>query len=81
MICNSMFMSYANSNNQDFMINMFNYISGKTEGITITAKAFSSVGFEVNQGNANILAVVLCIIVPVVVIVAGVVIWVRRRHR
>lgn len=81
MICNSMFMSYANSNNQDFMINMFNYISGKTEGITITAKSFSSVGFEVNQGNANILAVVLCIIVPVVVIVAGVVIWVRRRHR
>ena len=81
MICNSMFMSYANSNNQDFMINMFNYISGKTEGITITAKSFSSVGFEVNQGNANILAVVLCIVVPVVVIVAGIVIWVRRRHR
>ena len=81
MICNSMFMSYANSNNQDFMINMFNYISGKTEGITITAKSFSNVGFEVNQGNANILAVVLCIVVPVVVIVAGIVIWVRRRHR
>lgn len=81
MICSSMFMNYANSNNQDFMINMFNYISGKTEGITITAKSFSNVGFEVNQGNANILAVVLCIIVPIVVIVAGVVIWVRRRHR
>lgn len=81
MIANSMFMNYANSNNQDFLINMFNYISGKTEGITITAKSFSNVGFEVNQENANVLAVVLCIVVPIVVIVLGIVIWVRRRHR
>lgn len=81
MICSSMFMSYANSNNQDFMINMFNYISGKTSGTTITAKSFSAVGFEVNQGNADALAVVLCIVIPILVIAAGVVIWVLRRHR
>lgn len=81
MICNSMFMNYANSNNQDFMINMFNYISGKTKGTTITAKSFSFVGFEVNQENANVLAVILCVVIPIVVIVLGVVIWVRRRHR
>lgn len=81
MICNSMFMNYANSNNQDFMINMFNYISGKTEGTTITAKSFSNVGFEVNQENSNVLAVILCIVIPIAVIVLGVVIWVRRRHR
>lgn len=30
MFVGSTFMNYANSNNQDFMINMFNYISGKT---------------------------------------------------
>lgn len=81
MIANSMFMSYANSNNQDFLINMFNYISGKTAGTTITAKSFSNVGFEVNQENADILAVLLCIVVPIAVIVLGIVIWVRRRHR
>ena len=81
MICSSMFMNYANSNNQDFMINMFNYISGKAAGTTITAKSFSAVGFEVNQENANALAVVLCIVIPILVIAAGVVIWVLRRHR
>ena len=74
-------VSYSNSNNQDFLVNMFNYISGKTEGVTITSKAFSNVGFDMNQGSANILAVILCIVVPVVVIVLGIVIWVRRRHR
>ncbi len=81
MICSSMFMSYANSNNQDFFINMFNYISGKTAGTTITAKSFSAVGFEVNQENSNVLAVILCVVIPIVVIALGIVIWVRRRHR
>lgn len=68
-------------NNQNILINMFNYISGKTEGVTITSKSFSTVGFDMNQGSANVLAVILCIVVPVVVIVLGIVIWVRRRHR
>lgn len=77
----STFMGFQNANNQDFLINMFNYISGKTEGVTITTKSFSNVGFEVNMANANILAVVLCIVIPIAVIVLGVVIWVRRRHR
>lgn len=81
MFVGSTFMNYANSNNQDFMINMFNYISGKTKGTTITAKSFTNVGFEVNEEQANTLAVVLCIVIPVAVIVLGIVIWVRRRHR
>lgn len=81
MFASSTFMSYQNANNQDLLINMFNYISGKTEGVTITTKSFSNVGFEVNQQNADILAVILCIVIPVAVIVLGVVIWVRRRHR
>lgn len=81
MFVGSTFMNYANSNNQDFMINMFNYISGKTKGTTITAKSFTNVGFEVNEEQSNTLAVVLCIVIPVAVIVLGIVIWVRRRHR
>ena len=74
-------VSYSNSNNQDLLVNMFNYISGKTAGVTITTKSFSNVGFDMNQGNADVLAVILCIVIPVIVIVLGIVIWVRRRHR
>ncbi len=74
-------INYSNSNNQDILVNMFNYISGKTDGVTITSKSFSNVGFDMNQGSANVLAIVLCIVVPIVVIVVGIVIWVRRRHR
>ncbi len=75
------FMQYSNSNNQDFFINMFNFISGKEQGVTITPKSFSYTGFDMNEQQATILGIVLCIIIPIVVIVLGIVIWVRRRHR
>lgn len=78
----SIFMSsYNNSNNSDFFIGIFNTISGKEDGITIKSKTFSNVTFEMNAATANTLAVVLCVVVPVLVIVLGIVIWVRRRHR
>ncbi len=81
MLVNSYFMEYANSNNGTFIVNMFNYICGREEGITITPKSFAVSGFDMKASTANVLAVVLCIIIPVIVIVLGIVIWVRRRHR
>lgn len=80
-LASSSFMSTSNANNQDFFINMFNYISGKEDGIVIKSKSVSSVTFEMSAQTANTLAIVLCVAVPVAVIVLGIVIWVRRRHR
>lgn len=80
-ISGSIFTSYNNSNNADFFIGIFNTISGKEDGITIKSKSFSNVTFEMNAATASTLAAVLCIVVPVLVIVLGIVIWVRRRHR
>lgn len=74
-------LTESNYNNQNILINMFNYISGKTDGVTITSKNFETVGFDMNQGSANVLAIILCIVIPIVVIALGIVIWVRRRHR
>lgn len=74
-------LTESNYNNQNILINMFNYISGKTDGVTITSKTFETVGFDMNQGSANVLAIILCIVIPILVIVLGIVIWVRRRHR
>lgn len=81
MLAYSYFMEYANSNNGTFLVNMFNYICGREEGITITPKSFAVTAFDMNAGTANVLAVVLCIVIPVIVIALGIVIWVRRRHR
>ncbi len=75
------FMSMSNGSNADFFINMFNFISGKEDSITIKSKSFSNVTFDMNVQTSTVLGIVLCIVVPVVVIVLGIVIWVRRRHR
>ena len=81
MLAYNLFMEYSNSNNGTFLVNMFNHICGREEGITITPKSFATTGFDMTKQTANVLAVVLCIVIPVAVIVLGIVIWVRRRHR
>lgn len=80
-LANQYFMSLSNANNQNFFINMFNYISGKEDTIVITSKTNTAVTFEMTASTANKLAIVLCIVIPVIVIALGIVIWVRRRHR
>lgn len=74
-------MSYTNSNNAEFFVGMWNYISGREQGMTIKAKSLVPATFEMNVKTANTLSILLCIIVPICVIVLGIVIWVRRRHR
>ena len=81
MFAYDLFLGYSNSNNGTFFVNMINNICGREEGITITPKNFSVTGFDMTAKTANIFAVVLCVVIPVAVIVLGIVIWVRRRHR
>lgn len=80
-LAGTMFMSYSNSNNSKFFINMFNNICGRDEGVTITSKSFATTGFDMTSQQADTLAIFLCIVIPVAVIALGIVIWVRRRHR
>lgn len=77
----SYFMSYTNGNNGEFFVSLFNYISGKTRGIVIQAKSPTDVSFEMTAKTANTLALVLCVVIPVCVIVIGITVWIRRRHR
>lgn len=80
-LANSTMMSFTNSNNAEFFVGMWNYISGRKQGMTIKAKSLTPVTFEMNVKTANTLSVILCIVIPVCVIVMGIVIWLRRRHR
>ena len=75
------FMSYTNGNNGELFMSLFNYISGKTAGIVIQPKTPINVSFEMTAKTANTLAVVLCVVIPVCIIVIGITVWVRRRHR
>lgn len=81
MLASSAFMSYTNANNAEFFVGMWNYISGREQGMTIRAKSLTPATFEMNVKTANSLSIALCIVIPICVIVLGIVIWLRRRHR
>lgn len=81
LLASNMMMSYSNSNNAEFFVGIWNYISGREQGMTIKGKSLGTATFEMNVKTANTLSVVLCIVVPICVIVFGIVIWLRRRHR
>ena len=80
-LASTLLMSYSNSNNAEFFVGMWNYISGRERGMTVKAKTLTPATFEMNVKTANTLAVILCIVIPVSVIVVGIVVWVRRRNR
>lgn len=80
-LASSYLLSYQNGLNSEFFTNLFNIISGREVGITIKEKVPVSVTFEMSAQTANTLAVVLCIVIPVLIIAAGITVYLRRRHR
>ncbi len=74
-------MSYSNAGNQLFFLGIFDGMCGRNTGISITPKSFDAVTFDMNATTANVLGIILCIVIPVLIIAAGIVIYVCRRHR
>ena len=62
-------------------MNIFNVSCDKEAGITLTPKSYEVTTFDINDAQKNILAIVFVIVLPVVLIIGGIIIWVRRLHR
>ncbi len=77
----STLMSSSQFNNGDFFISLLNEITEKTEGITITSKTVQSSGVVVSESVQNGLTIAFAVVIPVITIIIGVVVWLRRRHR
>ncbi|MCD7847158.1 MAG: GldG family protein [Oscillospiraceae bacterium] len=77
----STLMSSSQFNNGDFFISLLNEITEKTEGITITSKTVQASGVVVTESVENGLNVAFAVVIPVITIIIGIVVWVRRRHR
>lgn len=79
-----MFDSYIleqqNFNNAEFFVNMYNIISGKEDGITITPKNLIQPLLEITVKTKDALGIVFALVIPVLILAVGVIIWLRRRH-
>lgn len=71
----------ASAGNLDFLMNSFNWVQDKKDAITIRPKSVVSQSIQIDGLQQLIFSGFVVIIIPVIVMIFGIVVWVRRRHR
>ena len=75
------FLNATNYNNAEVAVSIFNTISGNAgESIKITPKSFTATTYEIEASQQGAIAVTFVIVIPVIIIVAGIVVWIRRKR-
>ncbi len=80
---NSSVMSYNSFNNSAYLMNVINTLSDKDDNsITIESKSLDSGELGITDvSTQNVMFAVFVVIIPIGILVAGMVIWLRRRNR
>lgn len=68
-------------NNGDYFISIVNKISGKESGVDIVDKDLSGTTFQPSRSTAYIMRILFMAVIPAAVVIIGVVVWLRRRHK
>lgn len=68
-------------NNGDYFVSIVNTMVGKNSGITIVAKDLSAATFDTDVAKATTAFWVFIILIPAAILITGIVIWLRRRHK
>lgn len=68
-------------NNNEYTVNLINKLSGKEASINIASVSFDAEALTVTQGQYTAIFWVFAIVIPVVTLVLGIVIWLRRRNK
>ncbi len=80
-LLSSTFLSAAQANNAQFIMNIFNVSCDKEAGITLTPKSYSSSTFEITEAQKNALVIAFVVVLPILLIITGIVVWIRRIHK
>ena len=67
--------------NAEYVMNMLNTLTERSDVITVAPKELGGSELGINQLQANIISAVLVYVIPILIIVAGLVSWLRRRHK
>ncbi len=82
-IFSQQFLSINSFNNSAFLVNIFNTVGKKSDdSVTIESKSLNNTELGVTDaGTAAVMFVVFVIVIPVVILVIGLVTWLRRRNK
>lgn len=78
------FLSATSLNNSAYFINMFNIMSGhgnENNTISIESKTLGGQDLGLNANQVTTIQVIVIFIIPVIVLIIGSVVWVRRKNR
>lgn len=78
---NSVFTSMSALNNGEYLVQLMNALTGKEAGITIVGKELGTETLGISAGQATFIGGFFQYALPIIVIVIGVVVWVRRRNK
>ena len=74
-------LAYNQYQNREYILSVVNGLTGKTKGITVTPKVISGNIFDINEGQKTKLKWTFIVIIPAVVLITGLVIWIRRKNK
>lgn len=77
---NSQISSLTGGGNLDLFMNSMNWVQDLKENISITPKDLTSEGLKITQAQTLGYSAMVVIVIPAIVIIAGIVVWLRRRH-
>jgi len=71
-------VSYANA---DYYLGLIDALAGREDSVRIKDKTISMQTIEITSAQANTISLFVFILLPVGLLVFGIVVWMRRRHR
>ena len=76
------FLSAPSINNADILLSIFNTASGKDDvEVSVTPKTFGTATFEITGSQARTITVIFAVVIPLLVVIAGAVVIIRRKRR
>ncbi|MBQ4170932.1 MAG: Gldg family protein [Ruminococcus sp.] len=77
------FLKLNSVNNAEFVMNIFNTLSEKeNESVTITGKSLANSELGVTDLNTSgAMMIIFVVALPVVILLTGIIVWVRRRNK
>lgn len=67
--------------NGEYFTNLFNLVTERDDVISIAPKTLNSTELNINAQQAYTLLIIFMVVLPLVVLVTGLVIWLRKRNK
>ena len=75
------FLNSTSYGNGDFFLNVFNKLADREETISIQPKTIGGSELGITGIQILVIGIALAVVLPLAVLIYGVVIWLRRRHK